>query len=82
MTHWPGGPRRRPAHGSQADRGVPRLSDMDIEKPPDDAFEQERDVVETDEEPLPRRPELPLDANEADAAEQERAVETDEDDYR
>jgi hypothetical protein len=56
---------------------------MDIEKPPDDAFEQERDVVETDEdEPLPRRPELPFDANEADAFEQDREVETDDDDYR
>jgi hypothetical protein len=56
---------------------------MDIEKPPDDAFEQERDVVETDEEPLPRRPELPFDVNEADAAEQDREVETDDDDdYR
>jgi hypothetical protein len=56
---------------------------MDIEKPPDDAFEQERDVIETDEEePLPQRSELPFDANEADAAEQERTVETDEDDYR
>ena len=56
---------------------------MDIEKPPDDAFEQEREVVETDEdEPLSRRPELPFDANEADAAEQGREVETDDDDYR
>jgi hypothetical protein len=82
MTHWPGsraGGRPR----QQADRGVPRLSDMDIEKPPDDAFEQERDVIETDEEePMPQRPELPFDANEADAAEQERTVETDDDDYR
>jgi hypothetical protein len=54
---------------------------MDIEKPTDDAFEQERDVVESGE-PAPYRPEVPFDANEADAAEQERAVETDEDDYR
>ncbi len=57
------------------------MSEMDIEKPTDDAFEQERDVVETGE-PVPYRPEVPFDANEADAAEQERAVETDEDDYR
>jgi len=55
---------------------------MDIEKPLDDALEQERDVVETDEEPDEQRPELPFDANEADAVEQERAVEDDEDDYR
>jgi hypothetical protein len=59
-----------------------QMSDMDIEKPSDDAFEQDRDVVETGEEPDEQRPELPFDANEADAAEQERAVEDDEDDYR
>jgi len=58
------------------------MSDMDIEKPSDDAHEQERDVVETDEEPGEQRTELPFDANEADAAEQERTVEDDEDDYR
>jgi hypothetical protein len=58
------------------------MSDMDIEKPSDDALEQEREVVETDEEPGEQRAELPFDANEADAAEQERAVEDDEDDYR
>jgi len=58
------------------------MSDMDIEKPSDDAFEQDRKLVETDEEPDEQRPELPFDANEADAAEQARAVEDDEDDYR
>ena len=58
------------------------MSDMDIEKPTDDAFEQQRDVVDTDDEPDEQRPELPFDANEADAAEQDRAVEDDEDDYR
>ena len=58
---------------------------MDIEKPADDAFEQERDVVETDEDedPLPHLTEIPLDANEADVVEQEETVETDDDDdYR
>jgi hypothetical protein len=58
------------------------MSDMDMEKPSDDVHEQERDVVETDEEPDEQRTELPFDANEADAAEQERTVEDDEDDYR
>ena len=58
------------------------MSEMDIEKPSDDVLEQERDVVETDEGPDEPRPELPFDANEADAVEQERAVEDDEDDYR
>jgi hypothetical protein len=58
---------------------------MDIEKPPDDAFEQEQDVVETDDDqdPLPHLAEIPLDANEADAVEQEQTVEVDDDDdYR
>jgi hypothetical protein len=58
---------------------------MDIEKPPDDAFEQEQAVVEADDEedPLPHLAEIPLDANEADAVEQEQTVESDDDDdYR
>jgi len=60
------------------------LSEMDIEKPLDDAFEQDREVVETDEEDVPERPEIPLDANEADVIEQERTVsgDDDDDDYR
>jgi hypothetical protein len=53
---------------------------MDIEKPPDDAFEQQQEVVETDDDPIPNLPEIPLDANEADVVEQERTVETDDDD--
>jgi hypothetical protein len=57
------------------------VSDMDIEKPTDDAFEQDREVAEP-AEPRPYRAEVPLDANEADAAEQDQTVETDEDDYR
>jgi hypothetical protein len=59
---------------------------MDIEKPADDAFEQQREVVDTeedDEDPLPHISEIPLDANEADVVEQEETVETDDDDdYR
>jgi hypothetical protein len=56
---------------------------MDMEKPADDVFEQERAVVETDEEDAPEHPDLPLDANEADVAEQERTVsDDDDDDYR
>ncbi|HEY4463586.1 MAG TPA: hypothetical protein VGN41_13055 [Streptosporangiaceae bacterium] len=59
------------------------MSDMDIEKPADDAVEQERDVVDTDEDrqdPLPRISEIPLDANEADVVEQQETVETEDDD--
>jgi len=55
---------------------------MGIEKPSDDALEQERDLVESDEDAEPRRAHIPFDVNEADAAEQERAVDTGDDDYR
>jgi hypothetical protein len=58
------------------------VSDMDIEKPSDDAFEQQRDLVETDDELDDQRPDIPFDANEADAAEQNRAVDIGDDDYR
>ncbi len=58
------------------------MSDMDIEKPPDDALEQERALVETDDELDDQRPDIPFDVNEADAAEQKRAVDTGDDDYR
>jgi hypothetical protein len=58
------------------------MDDMDMETPPDDALEQERPVVETDddEDPLPHVTEIPLDANEADVVEQEQTVETDDED--
>jgi hypothetical protein len=56
---------------------------MDIEKPADDAQEQERDLVEdSDEEVPPERDELPFDANEADAVEQERTIDDSDEDYR
>ena len=59
------------------------MSEMDIEKPADDAFEQEREVIEEDaDEVPPQREELPFDANEADAVEQDRTVGDDDDDYR
>jgi hypothetical protein len=60
------------------------VSDMGLERPVADSVEQSRDVLAEDAEPdeysAPR--ELPLEANEADAAEQERALGDDEDDYR
>jgi hypothetical protein len=60
------------------------MGDMDIERPVDDAVEQEQDVIpdgdEADESDLLY--ELPLEADEADAAEQERTLSLDEDDYR
>jgi hypothetical protein len=60
------------------------MDDMDVERPVDDAVEQDQDVIpdadEADESDLPY--ELPLEADEADAAEQERTLGLDEDDYR
>jgi hypothetical protein len=60
------------------------MSEMGLERPVADSVEQSRDLVaeisEPDEHNRPR--ELPLEANEADAAEQERALGHDEDDYR
>jgi hypothetical protein len=60
------------------------MSDMGLERPVDDAVEQDQDVIpngeELDENNLPH--EVPLEANEADAAEQERDLGLDEEDYR
>jgi hypothetical protein len=57
------------------------LSELDMETPEGDAIEQNQDV--TDEEAaVQSRGEVPFDVNEADAAEQERAVGFDDDDYR
>ena len=62
------------------------MSESDLGRPAPDLAEQQREVTdETDEEqdPLPSEPvDLPLDVNEADAMEQYREVELDEDDYR
>ena len=60
------------------------MSDMGLEQPLDDAVEQNQDVIPDEDEPddrgLPQ--EIPLEADEADAAEQERALSLDEEDYR
>jgi hypothetical protein len=60
------------------------MSESDLEAPTADAVEQAQSVADDDEEPFgDGRPlEIPLDVNEADAAEQQRTVELDEDDYR
>jgi hypothetical protein len=55
------------------------MSERDLENPVPDAEEQRRAVAENgDETPA----DLPLDVDEADAAEQRREVKLDEDDYR
>jgi hypothetical protein len=60
------------------------MSDMGLERPPDDAVEQDQDVIPDEDEPDDGavRQEIPLEADEADAAEQERALSLDEEDYR
>jgi hypothetical protein len=62
------------------------MSESDLGKPAPDLAEQQREVTEDQEDrpaPLPSVPAgLPLDVDEADAMEQYREVELDEDDYR
>jgi hypothetical protein len=60
------------------------MSEMGLERPVDDSVEQDQDVIpdgtELDEGDLSY--EVPLEADEADAAEQERELSLDDDDYR
>jgi hypothetical protein len=59
------------------------MTEKGIEAPVDDAIEQEQSVRrEEDSEREDWLAEVPLDADEADAAEQGRTVDLDEDDYR
>ena len=62
-------------------KGIGPLSELDMETPEDDAYEQHQEVV-ADENGTVARREVPFDVDEADAAEQERAVGFDDDDYR
>ncbi len=64
-----------------ADQEVGRLSEMDIETPEDDAIEQRQELV-PDENPVRTRREPRFDVDEADAAEQERSIGFDDEDYR
>lgn len=60
------------------------MTDRRLEEPEDDVAEQGRTVVadtENENTTTPAR-ELPMDVNEADADEQSRVVEVDEDEYR
>ncbi len=65
----------------QQKKGTVPLSELDMETPEGDAIEQHQEVI-ADETVTATRDELPFDVNEADAAEQERAVGFDDDDYR
>ena len=71
----------RAVRTDQQEEGTGTLSELDIETPEDDAIEQHQDVI-ADESVVGARREVPFDVNEADAAEQERAVGFDDDDYR
>jgi dihydrolipoamide dehydrogenase len=72
---------RELARADQTEKGIGSLSELDMETPEDDAIEQHTEVV-ADEAVTVARPELPFDVDEADAAEQARAVGYDDDDYR
>ncbi len=69
----------------QREKGIGPLSELDMETPEGDAIEQHQEVIadetETETETGARR-EIPFDVDEADAAEQQRAVGFDDDDYR
>jgi hypothetical protein len=69
------------ARADQQEKGTGTLSELDMETPEGDAIEQHQEVI-ADEAVAGARREVPFDVNEADAAEQERAVGFDDDDYR
>lgn len=56
----------------------------ELERPVADSVEQDQDLIPEETEPADDegRREMPLEADEADAAEQERDLGDDEDDYR
>ena len=72
---------RELAGTDQTEKGVGPMSDLDMETPEDDAIEQHQEIVADEVVTITRR-ELPFDVDEADAAEQARAVGFDDDDYR
>jgi dihydrolipoamide dehydrogenase len=67
------------------EKGIGPLSELGLETPEEDAVEQHRELVSDylagEAMPAPRR-DVPFDVDEADAAEQARAVGFDDDDYR
>jgi dihydrolipoamide dehydrogenase len=69
------------AAGADQEKGTGTLSELDMETPEGDAIEQHQEVI-PDEAVADARREVPFDVNEADAAEQERVVGFDDDDYR
>jgi hypothetical protein len=58
------------------------MTERDMEEPEEDVAEQARAVLADTEGTTGPVREMPLDVNEADAAEQSRDIEMDEDEYR
>ena len=59
------------------------MSESDLERPEPDSEDQQWSAAEDGEAQAEKTPaDLPLDVNEADAAEQRQEVKLDEDDYR
>jgi hypothetical protein len=59
------------------------MSESDLEKPPPDSGDERWTGAEDADSPAEQQEaDLPLDVDEADAAEQQREVKLDEDDYR
>lgn len=58
------------------------MTERDMEEPPDDVAEQSRSVLDGEDEAQEPGHEVPLDVNEADAAEQSQTVDLDDDEYR
>ena len=72
---------RELARTDQTTKGIGPLSELDMETPEDDAIEQHQELVADETVTMTRR-EVPFDVDEADAAEQARAIGFDDDDYR
>lgn len=66
----------------RADKERARMSDNDIERPEADSVEQDQDVIPDADENSGTQEEVPLEADEADAAEQRAVVKSDDDEYR
>lgn len=58
------------------------LSNEELEAPDADAAEQSQDAIPAADDELDELTELPLEANQADSAEQARALNLDDDEYR
>jgi hypothetical protein len=58
------------------------MTDRSLEEPDEDVAEQDRTVLADTESTAEPAGEVPMDVNEADAAEQSRDIEMDEDEYR